>query len=131
MTHKTSALHAFKQVVGDSSYGIRTCSVKNINSQPAPMSQIEPKIINKALLESNSVVAMEEKLAQFKSSIWELVARPEDCLIIDSCWVSRNKMDANGSIDQTKARLMAQSFNQVEALDYDKTYASVARLQSI
>ncbi|GKA55015.1 retrovirus-related pol polyprotein from transposon TNT 1-94, partial [Tanacetum coccineum] len=37
----------------------------------------------------------------------------------------------NGIISQNKARLVAQGYNQQEGIDYDETYASVARLKSI
>ncbi|GJW86411.1 retrovirus-related pol polyprotein from transposon TNT 1-94 [Tanacetum coccineum] len=43
----------------------------------------------------------------------------------------RNKLDENGIGSQNKARLVAQSYNQQEGIDYDETYASVARLESI
>ncbi|GJT24761.1 retrovirus-related pol polyprotein from transposon TNT 1-94 [Tanacetum coccineum] len=43
----------------------------------------------------------------------------------------RNKLDKNGIVSQNKARLVAQGYNQQEGIDYDETYASVARLESI
>ncbi|GKA58420.1 retrovirus-related pol polyprotein from transposon TNT 1-94 [Tanacetum coccineum] len=46
-------------------------------------------------------------------------------------WVFRNKLDENGIVSQNKARLVAQGYNQQEGIDYDETYASVARLESI
>ncbi|GJU50366.1 retrovirus-related pol polyprotein from transposon TNT 1-94 [Tanacetum coccineum] len=44
---------------------------------------------------------------------------------------SRNKLDENDVVSQNKARLVAQGYNQQESIDYDKTYAPVARLESI
>ncbi|GJV49025.1 retrovirus-related pol polyprotein from transposon TNT 1-94 [Tanacetum coccineum] len=46
-------------------------------------------------------------------------------------WVFRNKLDENGIVSRNKARLVAQGYNQQEGIDYDETYASVARLESI
>nr|GEX21043.1 copia protein [Tanacetum cinerariifolium] len=43
----------------------------------------------------------------------------------------RNKLDGNGVVSQNKARLVAQGYNQQEGIDYDETYAPVARLESI
>nr|GEX05526.1 retrotransposon protein [Tanacetum cinerariifolium] len=43
----------------------------------------------------------------------------------------RNKLDENDVVSQNKARLVAQGYNQQEGIDYDETYASVARLKSI
>nr|GEX94119.1 zf-CCHC domain-containing protein/UBN2 domain-containing protein [Tanacetum cinerariifolium] len=46
-------------------------------------------------------------------------------------WVFRNKLDENGIVSRNKARLVAQGYNQQECIDYDETYALVARLESI
>ncbi|GJT33853.1 copia protein [Tanacetum coccineum] len=51
--------------------------------------------------------------------------------IIGTKWVFRNKLDENGIVSQNKARLVAQGYNQQEGIDYDETYAPVARLESI
>ncbi|GKF91439.1 copia protein [Tanacetum coccineum] len=52
-------------------------------------------------------------------------------LIIGTKWVFRNKLDDNGVVSRNKARLVAQGYNQQEGIDYDETYALVARLESI
>ncbi|GJW72313.1 retrovirus-related pol polyprotein from transposon TNT 1-94 [Tanacetum coccineum] len=49
----------------------------------------------------------------------------------DESWVYRNKLDKNGIVTRNKARLVAQGYNQQEEIDYDETYAPVARLESI
>ncbi|GJX17347.1 retrovirus-related pol polyprotein from transposon TNT 1-94 [Tanacetum coccineum] len=46
-------------------------------------------------------------------------------------WVFRNKLDENGIVSRNKARLVAQGYNQQEGINYDETYAPVARLESI
>ncbi|GJY39205.1 copia protein [Tanacetum coccineum] len=51
--------------------------------------------------------------------------------IIGTKWVFRNKLDENGIVSRNKARLVAQGYNQQEGIDYDETYAPVARLESI
>nr|GEU70756.1 copia protein [Tanacetum cinerariifolium] len=51
--------------------------------------------------------------------------------IIGTKWVFRNKLDENGIVSQNKARLVIQGYNQQEGIDYDETYAPVARLKSI
>ncbi|GJR30466.1 retrovirus-related pol polyprotein from transposon TNT 1-94 [Tanacetum coccineum] len=45
--------------------------------------------------------------------------------------VFRNKLEKNGVVSRNKARLVAQGYNQQEGIDYDETYAPVARLESI
>ncbi|GKD45972.1 retrovirus-related pol polyprotein from transposon TNT 1-94, partial [Tanacetum coccineum] len=46
-------------------------------------------------------------------------------------WVFKNKLDENGVVSRNKARLKAQGYNQQEGIDFDETFAPVARLESI
>ncbi|GJW94935.1 copia protein [Tanacetum coccineum] len=82
--------------------------------------------------ELKMIVAMQEELNQFiANDIWELVPQPKNMTIIGTKWVFRNKLDENGIVSRNKARLVAQGYNQQEGIDYDETYAPVARLESI
>jgi len=75
---------------------------------------------------------MQDKLNQFKrNQVWELVPRPNDHPIIGTKWVFRNKLDENGIIVRKKARLVPKGYNQEEGIDYEETYAPVARLEAI
>ncbi|GJW09314.1 retrovirus-related pol polyprotein from transposon TNT 1-94 [Tanacetum coccineum] len=79
-----------------------------------------------------NIVAMQEELNQFiANDVWELVPQPRNMTIIGTKWVFRNKLDENGIVSRNKARLVAQGYNQQEGIDYDETYAPVARLESI
>ncbi|GJW35946.1 retrovirus-related pol polyprotein from transposon TNT 1-94 [Tanacetum coccineum] len=51
--------------------------------------------------------------------------------VIGTKWVFKNKLDENGVVSRNKARLVAQGYNQQEGIDFDETYAPVARLESI
>ena len=42
-----------------------------------------------------------------------------------------NKSDEQGVVTKNKARLVAQGYTQVEGVDFDETFAHVARLESI
>ena len=76
---------------------------------------------------------MQEKLNQFKkkSKVWNFVPRPSDHPTIGTKWIFRNKMDENSNIIINEARLVAQGHSQEEWIDYEETYASVARLEVI
>ncbi|GJR96621.1 retrovirus-related pol polyprotein from transposon TNT 1-94 [Tanacetum coccineum] len=75
---------------------------------------------------------MQEELNKFISNdVWELVPNPKNMTIIGTKWVYRNKLDENGVVSRNKARLVAQGYNQQKGIDYDETYAPVARLESI
>jgi hypothetical protein len=62
--------------------------------------------------------------------VWTLVERP-NTNVIGTKWVFRNKQDENGMVTRNKARLVAQGFTQVAGLDFEETYAPVARLEEI
>ena len=51
--------------------------------------------------------------------------------IIGTKWVLKNKQDEHGVVIRNKARLVAQGYTQVEGLDFEETYAPVARLEAI
>ncbi|GJU11502.1 retrovirus-related pol polyprotein from transposon TNT 1-94 [Tanacetum coccineum] len=88
--------------------------------------------VNEALTDESWIIAMQEELNQFiTNDVWELVPQPKYMTIIGTKWVFRNKLDENGIVSRNKARLVAQGYNQQEGIDYDETYAPVARLESI
>ncbi|XP_073227068.1 uncharacterized mitochondrial protein AtMg00820-like [Cicer arietinum] len=73
---------------------------------------------------------MQEELNQFeRSKVWELVPNPGNKHIIGIKWVFKNKLDEIGI--RNKARLVAQGYNQEEMIDFDETFAPVARLEAI
>ncbi|WJX23769.1 hypothetical protein P8452_12958 [Trifolium repens] len=75
---------------------------------------------------------MQEELNQFKrSEVWDLVPRPENVNVIGTKWIYKNKSDENGTITRNKARLVAQGYTQIEGLEFEETFAPVARLESI
>ena len=75
---------------------------------------------------------MQEELNQFeRNNVWKLVEKPENYPLIGTKWVFRNKLDGHGIIIRNKARLLAKGYNQEEGIDYEETYAPVARLEAI
>ena len=57
---------------------------------------------------------------------WNLVERPKDRNVISSKWVFKKKFKG-GAYDKHKARFCARGFSQKEGVDYDLTFAPVAR----
>ena len=43
----------------------------------------------------------------------------------------KNKSDEFGNVIRNKARLVAQGYTQVKDIDFDETFALVARLESV
>ena len=61
----------------------------------------------------------------------ELVLRPKDTHVINTKWIFKNKTDEDGEVVRNKSRLVAQGYTQVEGVDFDESFALVARLESI
>jgi hypothetical protein len=51
--------------------------------------------------------------------------------IVGTKWVFCNKQDEQGVVTRNKARLVAKGYSQVKGLNFDETFAPVARLDSI
>jgi hypothetical protein len=62
--------------------------------------------------------------------VYSLVERPKQN-VVGTKWVFCNKQDEHGVVTRNKARLMAKGSSQVEVLDFDETFAPVARLELI
>jgi hypothetical protein len=74
---------------------------------------------------------MQEELNNFKpNEVWSLVERIKQN-VVGTKWVFRNKQDEHGVVTRNKAWLVAKYYSQVEGLDFDETFALVARLESI
>ena len=46
-------------------------------------------------------------------------------------WVFKNKFNENGKVIRNKARLVCKGYDQVEGIDFEETFAPVARLEAI
>jgi hypothetical protein len=96
------------------------------------LSKIEPECFAEASVDKHWVNAMEEELNQIeKNQTWELVPRPKDKNVIGTKWVFINKLNEDGKIVRNKARLVCKGYAQVEGIDFEETFAPVARLESI
>jgi hypothetical protein len=51
--------------------------------------------------------------------------------VIGTKWIFHNKQDEHGVVTRNKARLVTKGYSQVKCLDYDETFAPIARLESI
>nr|GFC63203.1 retrovirus-related Pol polyprotein from transposon TNT 1-94 [Tanacetum cinerariifolium] len=76
--------------------------------------------------------AMQDELDQFaRMKVWRLVPRSEGKTIIKTKWIFKNKKDESDLVIRNKARLVAVGYSQQEVIDYDETFAPVARIEAI
>jgi len=96
------------------------------------VSSIEPKNHKEALIDEYWITAMQDELEQFKhSEVWDLTPRPAESNVVGIKWIFKNKINEDGLVVRNKARLAAQVYSQVEGVDFEETFAPVARLESI
>ena len=106
--------------------------VANFVSYSCHLSQVKPTKFEEALQDESWVEAMHDKLLQFqRNDVWTIVPRSEGEHIIGTKWIFRNKTDEEGNVIHNKARLVAQGYSKMEGVDYDETFAPVARMKSI
>jgi len=76
--------------------------------------------------------AIESELSSLADArTWKVVECPDSVNVVGCKWVFKIKWNAVGEIDKYKARLVAKGYSQVQGVDYDDTYAPVARLSSL
>jgi hypothetical protein len=124
--------HPVNSILGAIHKGVTTRSrVAHFCEHYSFVSSIEPYRVEDALRDLDWVLAMQEELNNFtRNKVCHLVPRPNQN-VVGTKWVFRNKQDEHGVVTRNKARLVAKGYSQVEGLDFDETYAPVARLESI
>ena len=96
------------------------------------LSIVEPKYVEEAKRDKHWIKAMEEELIQIeKNDTQELVPRPKDKNVIGTKWVFKNKLDENGQVTRNKARIVCKGYAQIEGIDFEETFAPMARMEAI
>ena len=96
------------------------------------ISQVEPKNVDEACKDDYWKQVVKEDLDQIvKNETWELVPRPADKNVIGTKWVFRNKMNEQGEVVRNKAILVCKGYSKQEGIEYDETYAPMARMEVV
>ncbi|CAH9116305.1 unnamed protein product [Cuscuta europaea] len=130
---KWTRAHPPDLILGNPSSGVCTRSAtENECLFSFFLSQTEPTHVTEALADPDWIIAMQEEINQFERlKVWSLVPRPPGKSIIGTKWIFKNKKDEDGIVIRNKARLVAKGYNQQEGIDYNETFAPVARIEAI
>nr|GFA17488.1 hypothetical protein [Tanacetum cinerariifolium] len=86
-------------------------------------------------LESDAKMCMfslTEELHQFdRLDVWELVDRPLCINVINLKWLCKNKHDEEYNVIRNKSHLVAKGYVQKEGVDFEESFAPVARLEAV
>ena len=74
---------------------------------------------------------LEEHQSIMKNNVWDVVPRPKGKSMVTSKWIYKIKHATNVSIEKYKAMFVARGFSQKQGIDYEDTFAPVARYTSI
>ncbi|GJU64020.1 retrovirus-related pol polyprotein from transposon TNT 1-94 [Tanacetum coccineum] len=96
------------------------------------LTAVESKTYKDALTQVCWIEAMQEELNEFEHlEVWELVPRPDKVMVITLKWIYKVKLDELGGILKNKARLVARGYRQEVGIDFEESFAPVARLEAI
>ena len=128
--------HQDSNIIGSLDEGLRlrkgNILLENHVTYHCYLAQFEPKRVEEALQDENWAESMHEELNQFvRNDVWELALRLENVHVIGTKWIFKNKTNEDGEIIRNKSRLVAQGYTQVEGVDFDESFAPVAKLESI
>ncbi|GKF31067.1 retrovirus-related pol polyprotein from transposon TNT 1-94, partial [Tanacetum coccineum] len=134
--HSWTKDHPLEQVIGNPSQSIRTRRQIETDGEMCmfalTMSQTELKNIKEAMDDSSWIKAMQEELHQFdRLDVWELVDRPLYKNVINMKWLWKNKRDEENTVIPNKAHLVAKGYNHQEGIDFEESFALVARLEVV
>nr|GFA20994.1 Gag-Pol polyprotein [Tanacetum cinerariifolium] len=125
-----------QQVIRNPSQSVRTRRQLELDAEMCmfvlTVSRTEPKNIKEAMADSAWIESMQEELYQFnRLDVWELVNRPLCTNVINLKWLWKNKRNEENTVIQNKSRLVAKEYAQKEGVDFEESFAPVARLEAI
>ncbi|GKF18469.1 retrovirus-related pol polyprotein from transposon TNT 1-94, partial [Tanacetum coccineum] len=96
------------------------------------LTSVEPKNYKEDLTQACWIEAMQEVLNEFERlEVWELVPRLDKVMVITLKWIYKVKLDELLGILKNKARFVARGYRQEEGIDFEESFAKVARQDAI
>ncbi|GJR78212.1 retrovirus-related pol polyprotein from transposon TNT 1-94 [Tanacetum coccineum] len=133
---KWTASHPIDNIIGNPSRPVSTQKQLATDAlwcfYNSVLSKVEPKNFKSAVTKDCWFQAMQDEIHEFdRLDIWELVPPPDCAMIIALKWIYKVKLDEYGDVLKNKARLVAKGYRQEEGLDFEESFAPVARHKAI
>ncbi|GJV44235.1 retrovirus-related pol polyprotein from transposon TNT 1-94, partial [Tanacetum coccineum] len=98
----------------------------------SPIISQEPKNFKQAMTEPSWIDSMKEEIHEFERlQVWELVSCLDKVMLIKLKWIYKVKIDEFVRVLKNKVRLVAQGFRQEDGIDFEESFAPVARIEAI
>ncbi|GJZ04654.1 retrovirus-related pol polyprotein from transposon TNT 1-94 [Tanacetum coccineum] len=128
--------HPIANVIGDPSRSISTRKQLETDVMwyyfDAFLTSVEPNNFKQAMTEQSWIKTKQEEIHEFERlEVWELVSCPDKVFLIKLKWIYKVKKDEFGGVLKNKARLVAQGFRQEEGINFNESFALVARIEAI
>ncbi|GKG09311.1 retrovirus-related pol polyprotein from transposon TNT 1-94, partial [Tanacetum coccineum] len=96
------------------------------------VSTMEPKNVKEAMTDPAWIESMQEELLQFKRlDVWVLVLPPDNIKPFTLKWLFKDKHDEENTVIRNKTRLFVRGYRQEEGIDFEESFALVARMEAI
>ena len=95
----------------------------------------EPTNYEEAMMSLDSAKWLEamksEMGSMYENKVWTLIDLPDDRWAIQNKWIFKTKTDADSSVTIYKARIVAKGFRQVQGVEYNEIFSTIAMLKSV
>ncbi|GJX92455.1 retrovirus-related pol polyprotein from transposon TNT 1-94 [Tanacetum coccineum] len=124
-----SNMHSFYQPHDSEYRWTKDHPLEQVRGNPSKPVQIRRQLVIDPKM---CMFALTEELHQFdRLQVWELVDKPFGKNVIKLKWLWKNKKDEDQTVIHDKARLVAKGYAQEEGIEFEESFAPVARLEAV
>nr|GEY87318.1 retrovirus-related Pol polyprotein from transposon TNT 1-94 [Tanacetum cinerariifolium] len=102
------------------------------SSTSAAESSSSQNNLKEAMTDPAWIESMQEEILQFKRlNVWVLVPAADNISPFTLKWLFKNKHDEEQTVIRNKSRLVMRGYLQEEGIDFEESFAPVARMEAI